>query len=52
MMWLQGEERKGTLAGIGLDCGLYARVCPIYHECDKKKDLQAFAQQDEPDASL
>jgi len=46
---------EGTLAGIGLDYGLYARVCPIYHEWDKKKDkndVQAFAQQDEPDASL
>ena len=32
MLWLQVEERKGTLAGIGLDCELYARVCPIYHE--------------------
>src|SRR5271157_4860328 len=32
MLWLQVEEWKGTLAGIGLDCGLYARVCPIYHE--------------------
>jgi len=32
MMWLHVEERKGTLAGIGLDYGLYAQVCPIYHE--------------------
>jgi hypothetical protein len=37
MLWLHVEERKGTLAGIGLDCGLYARVCPIYHEKGKKK---------------
>jgi hypothetical protein len=32
MLWHRVEERKGTLAGIDLDCGSYARICPIYHE--------------------
>ncbi len=34
MLWLQDEGRKGTPAGIGLDCVLYAQVCPIYHVWD------------------
>jgi hypothetical protein len=35
MMWLQGEERKGTQAGIGLVMDLLALTCPTYQEQDK-----------------
>jgi hypothetical protein len=54
MMWLHAEERKGTLAsiGIGLDRRVICAGLPDLSRGGQKKTMQAFAQQDETDASL